>query len=108
LGLISKLLVWLLLVGEIFDEEDRVDSLIKQVSDDEWLVKGKTFIRTINKKLNLSLPITNEFKPVSRFLMERIDSAEKDKFFKCKDNEVVITIKQVHNDKILLVSIKKL
>lgn len=96
------------LVGEIFDEEDKVDFLITQLSDDEWTIKGKTFIRTINKKLNINLPIINEFKPISKFLKERMDSTEKGKTYKYKQDNILITIKQGRAEKIHSVSIKKL
>ena len=95
------------IVGEIYDEEDKVDLLINQVADNEWLVKGKTFIRTINKKLNLSLPITNEFKPVSRFLAERLDSIAVGKFYVNEKQRVKITIKQCNEENIKLVKINK-
>lgn len=96
------------LVGEIFDEEDKLDSLIKQINQDEWVVKGKTFIRAINKKINLKLPITNEFKPISRFLLERMDIIKKGKTYYDKENKTLITINEEENQIIKEVTIKKI
>ena len=99
------------LVGEIFDEEDKIDFLITQKSDNEWLVKGKTFIRTINKKLNVDLPLTNEFKHLSKFLGERMDSVDEGKTYvhksKAKDS-LLMTIEKSKGESVKFVSIKKL
>ncbi len=95
------------LVGDIYDEEDRVSSLIKSLGNGEWLVKGKTFIRTINKKLNVSLPITNEFKPISKFLAERLDSVDVNKSYSINSQKVLITIKESEHDTVKSVIIKK-
>lgn len=96
------------LVGEIFDEEDKADLLIKQINQTEWTIKGKTFIRTINKKLNINLPITNKFKTIAIFLKEKMNQIKKGEKYHDKDNKIIITITQEEKENIKEISIKKI
>ena len=95
------------LVGEIFDEEDKIDFLIRRVSDDEWLVRGKTFIRTINKKLNVALPLSEEFTPLSLFLSAKLKAIKKGSTYTDLEAGLVMVVEQCSGNNVKLVRVKK-
>ncbi|MGV8171549.1 MAG: hemolysin family protein [Candidatus Woesearchaeota archaeon] len=82
------------LVGEIFDESDRVDYLVKKIGRSEWLVSTRIEIRALNKKLKLHLPITDDFKTLATFLKENIEKPKlKSEFYYNRDNTAFIVRK---------------
>ncbi len=82
------------LVGEIFDESDRVDYLVKKIGKKEWLVSTRVDIRSINKKLGLHLPITDNFKTLATFLKEQMPNAKKgNEFFYERDKTTFVARK---------------
>jgi CBS domain containing-hemolysin-like protein len=95
------------LVGEIFDESDRVDYLVKRIGKKEWLVSTRVDIRSINKRLGLHLPITDNFKSLATFLKEKMPNVKRgDEFFYEKD-EVYFIARKVFEKNVQQVIIKK-
>ncbi|MGV8141435.1 MAG: hemolysin family protein [Candidatus Woesearchaeota archaeon] len=87
------------LVGEIFDESDRVDYLIKKIGKKEWLVSTRVEIRALNKRLGLHMPITDNFKTLATFLKEKIENPKlKSEFYYRKDRAVFIVRRMFENN----------
>jgi putative hemolysin len=82
------------LVGEIFDESDRVDYLVKRIGKKEWLVNTRIDIRTINKRLGLHLPITDNFMTLATFLKEKMPNVKLgEEYFYERDNAYFVARK---------------
>jgi len=95
------------LVGEIFDESDRVDYLIKKIDKNEWLVSTRVETRALNKRLKLHLPITDDFKTLATYLKENIPSPKlKSELYYPKDS-VSFIVRRVFEGNIQQVLIRK-
>ncbi len=44
------------IVGDIYDEYDRIDLRVEQLSENQWLVHGMTSLRELQERLELELP----------------------------------------------------
>ncbi|MFH0726408.1 MAG: hemolysin family protein [Pseudomonadota bacterium] len=60
------------LVGEISDETDKVESHIVALSENEWLVLGKTEIEEVNETLGMNIPDIREYDTFSGYILDRI------------------------------------
>jgi len=95
------------LVGEIFDESDRVDHLIKRIGKKEWVVSTKIDIRSLNKRLKLHMPLISTFKTLATLLKENIPDPKKgSKFYFEKDN-VTFVVRKVLDKNIQQVLVRK-
>jgi CBS domain containing-hemolysin-like protein len=95
------------LVGEIFDESDRVNHLIKRIEKREWIVSTKIDIRSLNKRLKLHLQLTTDFKTLATLLKENIPDPKKgSKFYFEKDNTTFV-VRKVIDKNILQVLVRK-
>ncbi len=57
------------LVGEIYDEKDEIDTSIRQVEPNKWLISGKTDIITINKSIRGQISLEGEFETLQGLIM---------------------------------------
>jgi putative hemolysin len=95
------------LVGEIFDESDRIDHLLKKIGKNEWVVSTRLELRVLNKRLGLRLPITNNFKTLATFIKEKIPVPRlRSKFYYKKDN-VTFIVRKLLNGNVRRVLIRK-
>lgn len=62
------------LVGEITDESDRFDYLVKKIGAGEWIVSTRVDVRSLNKRLGFHIPIDDNFKTLATFLKEEMNS----------------------------------
>jgi putative hemolysin len=95
------------LVGEIFDESDRVDYLVKKIGKNEWLVSTRVEIRTINKRLGLHLPITDNFKTLATFLKEKMKKPLKGSEYHFEKDNIVFVARKVFEGNIQQVLVRK-
>ncbi|MGV8168852.1 MAG: hemolysin family protein [Candidatus Nanoarchaeia archaeon] len=95
------------LVGEIFDESDRVSYLIKRIAKKEWIVSTRVDIRTVNKKLGLHIPITDNFKTLATFLKEKMKKPLKGSEFYYEKDNVVFVARKVFEGNVQQVLIRK-
>jgi CBS domain containing-hemolysin-like protein len=95
------------LVGEIFDESDRVDYLVKRIAKKEWLVNTRVEIRVINKRLGLHIPITDNFKSLATFLKENMMPIKKGKEYMFEKDNVVFVARKVFEGNVQQVIIRK-
>ncbi|MBW2983333.1 hemolysin family protein [Candidatus Woesearchaeota archaeon] len=66
------------IVGDIFDESDDVEHLIRPRGDRQWLVLGKTPIDTINEELSLDLPEVDEYHTIAGLVQHRLGRVPKE------------------------------
>lgn len=75
------------IVGEIFDESDDVERLIKRRGKNKWLILGKTSIEALNKSLKIDLSDEEEYNTIAGLIQHKLgkipeegDSCEIKKF----------------------------
>jgi putative hemolysin len=95
------------LVGEIFDESDRVDHLVKRIEKREWVVSTKIDIRALNNKLKLHLPISNDFKTLATLLKEKIVNPKKGSEYHFEKDKVTFIVRKMLDNSIQQVLIRK-
>ena len=95
------------LVGEIFDETDYSQELVKQTAKNEYNVKGITYLRTLNKTLHASFPVQKEFTTIQKYLKEKNKPVKKGTTYTLKEHNLKITITKTDGSKIEELKIKK-
>jgi len=95
------------LVGEIFDESDRVDHLIKHIDKNEWIVSTKIDIRSLNKKLKLQMPISNNFTTLATFLKENMINPKKGSVYRFEKDNVIFVVRKMLDKNIQQVLVRK-
>jgi len=95
------------LVGEIFDESDRVDHLIKRIDKNEWIVSTKVDVRSLNKRLKLHIPITNNFKTLATFLKENMMTPKKGSVYRFEKDRTTFRVRIIMEGNIREVLIRK-
>lgn len=94
------------IVGEIFDESDEIETLIRHVSNKTWSVLGKTPLRLLNKRLKLGLAVNSNYNTIAGFLQQKLGKVPSsgDKYVQDK---LHFTIKRMDGPTILEVVISK-
>ncbi len=96
------------IVGEIFDESDEVEKLIKPIGSNKWLVLGKTPITELNQSLNLKIPENNDFNTVAGLIHDKLGRIPKSgSVCDLPDNNISLTVKKVDGPVILEVLLEK-
>ena len=60
------------IVGEIRDEFDKEEESIQKIRERIFDVKGDTLIEEINEKLNLAIPLSEEYDTVSGYIQDKL------------------------------------
>lgn len=63
--------------GEIEDEHDTNEYILKKSTEGEYLISGRLEIDTINRKLNLSLPESDDYITLAGFLLQHYQKIPK-------------------------------
>ncbi|MDR3326565.1 MAG: hemolysin family protein [Prevotellaceae bacterium] len=63
--------------GEIEDEHDINEYILKKTGDNEYLISGRLEIDTINRQLNLNLPEADEYVTLAGFLLQHYQKIPK-------------------------------
>jgi len=94
-------------VGEIWDEYDKEEDIIKKLDDDSYLVLGKTPIDEINDAIG-SQVITEEtdFETIGGLVFKRAGAIPKEGY-SFKINNFKFTVKEIHRKRINKVLIEK-
>jgi putative hemolysin len=95
------------LVGEIFDESDRIEHLLKKIDKKEWLVNTRADLRTVNKEIGLHLPITDQFKSLDAFLKEKMPEIKRGSEFYFEKDNATFTVRKAFEGTAQQVIIKK-
>lgn len=96
------------IVGDIFDESDSVEHLIRPRGDDQWMILGKTDIDVINKELNLTLPDEEEYNTIAGLIQHHLGRVPKpgEQFF-LRKHGIHLYIKHMEGPTILEVILRK-
>ena len=82
------------IVGEIMDETDKIDPNVRKLKNNAWIVKGKTEIGEINKKLKMKIKEKDDYDTFSGFILKYTGKIPKEneeiiyKKFKIKIEEI--------------------
>ena len=94
------------IVGEIFDESEKISPAIKQLSRNSWLVHGKADLTDVNKKLRAKFKEEEGYETFAGFIMHKMgkipkqgDSLEAGKF--------AIEVQVVENNRIKETVVRK-
>jgi CBS domain containing-hemolysin-like protein len=63
--------------GEIEDEHDTVDLIMKKISDNEYILSGRLELDEINENLNLEFPENENFETLAGFILLHYESIPK-------------------------------
>jgi CBS domain containing-hemolysin-like protein len=94
------------IVGEIFDETEKIDPHIKQVDANTWLVKGSTDIEKVNEKLGIAIEDKETFETISGHILDiarKIPEVEE----KFEDKQAVYTVLKTAKNRISLIKVEK-
>ncbi|HOK51278.1 MAG TPA: hemolysin family protein [Bacteroidales bacterium] len=58
--------------GEIQDEHDTDEMVVKILSDKSFVFSGRIEIATLNEKFNLNIPVSDEYETLAGYIMQRI------------------------------------
>ena len=94
------------IVGEIFDETDSEEKLIKKVGKNKYLIKGSTELDIINKKLKLSLEEREDSNTIGGLILDHLERIPK-KNDKTEIDNIKIKIKKVDRQRIEEIELKK-
>lgn len=90
------------LVGEIYDEKDKIDTHVKKLGSDRWLIDGTTDIFTVNKSIEGEIPVDGDFSTLQGLIMSKLERmpVEGDMV---DVKQYKITVKQMEKNEILSV-----
>lgn len=94
------------LVGEISDETDKVESHIVPLSENEWLVLGKTEIEEVNETLGMSIPDIREYDTFSGYILDiigKIPSVNEEILL----DDFRVVVKEIEGNRILEYIVKR-
>ena len=95
------------IVGEIQDEYDKEIPMIVRISENEFLVDGRTQLEELNEELHLNLPEESGVETISGFILNLMGSVPKEKE-SVRYNGYVFTVEQVLKNRIKKVKIEKI
>jgi putative hemolysin len=87
------------IVGEIYDETDKVVKSIKRINKNTFMIKGDTEITSVNKRLKLRLSEDENFETIARYILRRTGKIPRqDQEIKLRKGKFIIT--KVKNNRI--------
>jgi CBS domain containing-hemolysin-like protein len=66
------------IVGEIMDETEKIEPVIKKLSENSYLVQGRADIDEINEKCKLNLPEDKAPYPISSYILDKMGRIPKE------------------------------
>jgi len=63
--------------GEIEDEHDTVDLVMKKISDNEFVLSGRLELDELNENFNLNFPENENFETLAGFILSHYESIPK-------------------------------
>lgn len=94
------------IVGEISDETDKVESHIVPLSDNEWIVLGKTEIEEVNDTIGMDIPDVGDYDTFSGYILDRIEKIPSVNEEIVLDDYVVV-VKEIEGNRILEYIVKR-
>lgn len=94
------------LVGEIYDEADKVETRIKKIDKNTFLVSGKASIQNLNDRQNLGIPQQEDYDTLAGYLMDRMGRIPTDGE-EFSENNLLFTIERVLGNRIAQVKVSR-
>ncbi|RKY87381.1 hemolysin [candidate division KSB1 bacterium] len=91
--------------GEIYDEYEIPEVLIKKLKVNKYRIRGKTPVREINDLLNLDLP-DEEFDTIAGFLLSLFQKIPEENE-KCNYRDLTFTVEKIINNRIVSLLMEK-
>ncbi|MDY6789656.1 MAG: hemolysin family protein [Thermodesulfobacteriota bacterium] len=94
------------IVGEISDETDKYEPLIKPIKKDEWIVLGKTDIDEVNQKIHMNIPDKKEYDTFSGYVLGQIERIPLEKE-EIQMGGFTVTVKEMDGNRIKKYIVKR-
>lgn len=90
------------LVGEIYDEKDKIDHHVKKLGTHEWMVAGTTDIFTVNNFIEGEIPVEGDYSTLQGLIMFKLERMPKEGDI-IQVDDYQLTVKQMQKNEILTV-----
>jgi len=87
------------IVGEIRDEFDKEEESIQKIREKIFDVKGDTVIEEINEKLDLDIPLSEEYDTISGYIQDKLGKVA-DVFDQIKEDNFVMKVLDTDNKRV--------
>lgn len=87
------------IVGEIRDEFDKEEESIQKIREKIFDVKGDTLIEEINEKLDLDIPLSEEYDTISGYIQDKLGKVA-DVFDQIKEDKFVMKVLDTDNKRV--------
>ena len=87
------------IVGEIRDEFDKEEESIQKIRERIFDVKGDTVIEEINEKLDLDIPLSEEYDTISGYIQDKLGKVA-DVFDQIKEDNFVMKVLDTDNKRV--------
>ena len=96
------------IVGEIFDESDDVEKLIKPHGSNDWLILGKTPLDVLNEELKTDFSLEEDYNTIAGLIQHKLGKIpEVGERCRVKDEQIDFFIKKMEGPVILEVGAKR-
>ena len=92
------------IVGEIRDEYDQEPTLFREINEGTVLVNAKIDVESLNKLINIDIPIRDEYDTLGGFILELTGSVPEEKD-PIQFNDYELIMEKVEKNRIILVKI---
>ncbi|MFK4784883.1 hemolysin family protein [Fusobacterium sp. MFO224] len=92
--------------GEIRDEYDKEEDSIKDLGNDEYEIDARLDIETINKELNVDLPISEDYESLGGLILNELDEMAKVGDIVTLDN-IKLKVKEIKKTRISKIILRK-
>ena len=87
------------IVGEIRDEFDQEEENIQQIREKIFDIKGDTPIEEVNDKLNIEIPLSEEYDTISGYIQDKLGKVA-DVFDQVKDDKFILKVTDMDNKRV--------
>ncbi|ERK55627.1 hemolysin family protein [Leptotrichia sp. oral taxon 879] len=87
------------IVGEIRDEFDQEEENIQQIREKIFDIKGDTPIEEVNGKLNIEIPLSEEYDTISGYIQDKLGKVA-DVFDQVKDDKFILKVTDMDNKRV--------
>jgi len=94
------------IVGDIVDETDIVKPPVVKIRNKEWLVLGAADVATVNAKINMNIPESNDYETFSGYILEQIGRIPREKEQIVID-KYIITVKEMEGHRVKALIVKR-
>ena len=92
------------IVGEIRDEYDQEQTLVKMIDENHYLVNAKIDIESLDELISINIPVKDDYDTLGGFILEQTGTVPEPNQV-IHFNDYQLTIDKVENNRIILVKI---